>query len=91
VDDLALAGIPWHSLATDRLTRHLETLLNLARVFIEGRSQDVLSGASAGFTLLFDMNELFEAYVGVVARKVFSSASVKVSLQGTSSALGTAP
>lgn len=82
VDDLALAAIPWHSLATDRLTRHLDPLLNLARVFIEGRSQDVLSGASSGFTLLFDMNELFEAYVGAVARKVFSGASVKVSLQG---------
>lgn len=82
VDDLSLAGIPWHSLATDRLTRHLEPLLNLARIFIEGRSQDVLSGANSGFTLLFDMNELFEAYVGAIARKVFSTASVKVSLQG---------
>lgn len=82
VDDLALAGIPWHALATDRLSRHLEPLLNLARVFIEGRSQDVLSGASSGFTLLFDMNELFEAYVGAVVRKVLSTASVNVSLQG---------
>jgi 5-methylcytosine-specific restriction enzyme subunit McrC len=82
VDDLPPAGIPWHLLGTDRLTRHLEPHLNLARVFIEGRSQDVLSGASSGFTLLFDMNELFEAYVGAVARKVFSTASVKVSLQG---------
>lgn len=82
VDDLPLAGIPWHALATDRLTHRLEPLLNLARVFIEGRSQDVLSGPSSGFTLLFDMNELFEAYVGAVARKTLSTASVKVSLQG---------
>ena len=82
VDDLALAGIPWYALATDPLTRHLEPLLNLARVFIEGRSQDVLSGPNSGFTLLFDMNELFEAYVGAVARKVFAGTSTQVSLQG---------
>lgn len=82
VDDLALSGIPWHALTTDRLTRHLEPLLNLARVFIEGRSQDVLSGPDAGFTLLFDMNELFEAYVGAVVRKICSGTLTQVSLQG---------
>jgi 5-methylcytosine-specific restriction enzyme subunit McrC len=82
VEDLALGSIPWHSVTTTRLTRHLEPLLGLARVFIERRSQDVLSGATSGFTLLFDMNELFEAYVGAVARKVFSGASTKVTLQG---------
>ena len=60
----------------------LEPLLDMARIFIEGRSQDVLSGANSGYTLLFDMNELFEAYVGAVARKVFSSASTRVTLQG---------
>lgn len=82
VDDVSLVGIPWQAVTTDRLTRHLQPLLNLARVFIEGRSQDVLSGPSTGFTLLFDMNELFEAYVGSVARKVFSTPAVRVSLQG---------
>ena len=82
VDDLLLTGIPWHLLVTDRLTRYLVPLLNLARVFIEGRSQDVLSGANSGFTLMFDMNELFEAYVGGVARKVLSTATLKVTLQG---------
>lgn len=82
VDDLPLSGIPWDAVSTDRLTRHLQPLLNMARIFIEGRSQDVLSGTNSGYTLLFDMNELFEAYIGAVARKVFSSTSTRVSLQG---------
>ena len=81
VDDLPLAGIPWHALATDRLTHRLEPLLNLARVFIEGRSQDVLSGPSSGFTLLFDMNELFEKYIGRLVQGIFSTSELHVRLQ----------
>jgi 5-methylcytosine-specific restriction enzyme subunit McrC len=41
-----------------------------------------VTGSGLGFALLFDMNELFESYVGALARKVFGRAGLKVTLQG---------
>lgn len=40
-------------------------------LFIEGSSADLVSGRGDGFSILFDMNELFEEYIGRLAMKVF--------------------
>lgn len=82
VDDVPPATIKWELTATNRLSARYKPLLALARLFIEGRSPDVVSGAGEGFALLFDMNELFESYVGVIARRVFGAQGLTVSLQG---------
>lgn len=82
VDDVPTATIKWELTATNRLSARYKPLLALARLFIEGRSPDVISGAGEGFALLFDMNELFESYVGVIARRVFDAQGLTVSLQG---------
>lgn len=82
VDDVAPTAIKWHLVSTDRLTVRYKSILAMARVFIEGRSPDVVSGGADGFALLFDMNELFEGYIGAVTRRLFSSKKLTVSLQG---------
>ena len=82
VDDVLPAAINWGLASTNRLSARYKPLLALARLFIEGKSPDVVSGAGEGFALLFDMNELFESYIGTVARREFSAQGLTVSLQG---------
>lgn len=82
VDDVVAATINWELASTNRLSARYKPLLALARLFIEGKSPDVVSGAGEGFALLFDMNELFESYIGSIARRVFGARGLTVSLQG---------
>ena len=82
VDDVAPAEFRWELLSTDRLSSRYKPLLRMARLFIEGQSPDVVTGAGQGFALLFDMNDLFEGYIGAVARRVFGRRGLQVALQG---------
>lgn len=82
VDDVATVAINWEKAGTNRLSLRYKPVLALARLFVEGKSPDVVSGSGDGFALLFDMNQLFESYVGAVAKRVFSKAGIAVSLQG---------
>jgi len=82
VDDVAPCAINWSKAGTNRLSARFKPVLALARLFIEGKSPDIVSGSGDGFALLFDMNQLFESYVGTVAKRVFSRDGLVVSLQG---------
>lgn len=82
VDDVVPVTINWELASTNRLSAAYTPLLALARLFIEGKSPDVVSGTGAGFALLFDMNKLFESYIGTIARRVFGAQGLTVSLQG---------
>jgi 5-methylcytosine-specific restriction enzyme subunit McrC len=82
VDDVAPPAIDWPRAATNRLSARYKPLLAMARLFIEGKSPDVVSGSGDGFALLFDMNQLFESYVGAVAKRVFAKEGLEVFLQG---------
>ena len=82
VDDVAPTAIDWSRAGTNRLSISYKPLLAMARLFIKGKSPDVVSGSGDGFALLFDMNQLFEGYVGAVAKRVFFKEGLDVSLQG---------
>ena len=82
VDDIVPSAINWDLASTNRLSVSYKPVLALARLFIEGKSPDIVSGSGDGFALLFDMNQLFESYVGVIAKRVFGADGMKVSLQG---------
>jgi 5-methylcytosine-specific restriction enzyme subunit McrC len=82
VDDVVSSAINWSRTGTNRLSARFKPVLALARLFIEGKSPDVVSGSGDGFALLFDMNKLFESYVGAVAKRVFANEGLEVSLQG---------
>jgi 5-methylcytosine-specific restriction enzyme subunit McrC len=62
-------------------------LLSMARLILQNRTQDVIAGNLDGFSLLFDMNELFEEYIGEVARTALTPKGWQVVLQGPSHAL----
>lgn len=67
---------------TSRTSARYSPILNLSRLFLCNQSPDVISGKGDGFALLFDMNELFEAYIGRVTYKICLSTASSVRLQG---------
>jgi 5-methylcytosine-specific restriction enzyme subunit McrC len=87
VRDVTTAALEWHRLHFDRANRRYEPLLSMARMILQNRTQDVTAGDLDGFSLLFDMNELFEEYIGEIARAALTPQGWQVVLQGPSFAL----
>lgn len=81
VSDVPAAALEWHRLHFDRANRRYEPLVEMARMILQNRSQDVTSGSMEGFGLVFDMNELFEEYIGEIARATLAP-DWQVVLQG---------
>ena len=81
VSDVAATALEWHRLHFDRANRRYEPLVTMARMILQNRTQDVTAGGLEGFSLLFDMNELFEEYIGEVARATLAP-KWQVALQG---------
>lgn len=70
------------SLDFDRLTERYESIFQWCRCFLEGYYPDVLGKGKSCLSVLFDMNRLFEAYVGTQLRKDTWSKNLRVREQG---------
>jgi len=69
-------------IALDRTNVAYRALLDQALMFLRQRWQTIYDGDSTGFALLFQMNALFEAYIGKAARHLQSRLGCDVRLQG---------
>lgn len=65
----------------DRLTQRFGFCLRLARLFLRDASPDISGGRRDSFALLFDMNELFEKYIGKVMQREVRGGGMNLSLQ----------
>ncbi len=54
----------------------------MARLFLQGRYQTTTGGTSQDTALLFEMNKLFEEYVGRLISRALAGTDLTVSLQG---------
>lgn len=81
VGDVSVSSLKWNQVLIDRLSEGYVPLVRMARMFIEGYTPDLVSGKSDGFAVLFDMNELFEEFVGRQIQRVTSLAGVRTLLQ----------
>ena len=68
----------------DRLTRPWQPTFERAAWLLRGLYPDVRAGKMAGVCLLFSMERLFEAFMGVVLRRQWRSSDATVVLQGPS-------
>lgn len=82
IADVAPGSIRWDQLTTDRMSEPYRPLVQLSRLFIEDMSPDITAGHGDGFAVLFDMNKLFEEYVGRQMRRINKVAGLKTQLQG---------
>jgi len=74
-------AINWERVSTNRLSERYGPLLRMARLFVEGATPDLTSGRGDGFAVLFDMNQLFEEYVGRQVQRVATQRHLVAKLQ----------
>lgn len=82
VSDCPRAALPWHRVVFDRLSDRYKACYKLAELFLRNSPPDVSGGRAQGFSLFFDMNVLFEEYIGRAAQRVFGPLGYRVQLQG---------
>src|SRR6185369_15666117 len=73
-------------LRTDRMSRYLQPLLTLAKLILGNRNPDLGRSAEGNqdtFALVWDMNVLFEEYVGRICRQALGPKGLEVALHGT--------
>jgi 5-methylcytosine-specific restriction enzyme subunit McrC len=66
----------------DRITEVWQPVFDWAAQFLKGLYPDVRAGQSDNVCLLFDMERLFEAYVGVLIRRAWRGTRTELRLQG---------
>lgn len=71
VSDVSPSNLSWMQVRIDRTNHRWGTLYGLARLFLKREWQATHhdSQAQHGITLLFPMNDLFEAYIAALAKK----------------------
>jgi 5-methylcytosine-specific restriction enzyme subunit McrC len=82
ISDVATPLLEWNKVNFNRLNDRYRPAFGLAKLFLKGTPPDVTSGFARGFSLFFDMNTLFEQYVGRIAMRAFRPFGVDVRLQG---------
>jgi 5-methylcytosine-specific restriction enzyme subunit McrC len=82
VTDVPVKSLNWDAVAIDRTNARWRELLNLARLLLAYRFQDSSMGASNGFSLLFEMNTLFEEFIARMLRRGLAGTDLSVRVQG---------
>ena len=84
VTDVPPKALPWDRVQLDRSSRRWVSLHALAKLFLKRDWQATHHSARAGegITLLFPMNDLFEAYVAALLRRALAGSGVEVVAQG---------
>lgn len=72
----------WDEVVIDRTSRSWHDLLGMARMFLRNQFQTTSAGVAPGTTPLFEMNTLFEEYVGRLLVRATARTDYHVSLQG---------
>lgn len=62
----------------DRTNASFHQVYRLARLFLSGDWQSTMGGRASGFTLLFPMNDLFEAYIGRMLHRALTPTPVRL-------------
>ena len=81
ISDVPTAALRWDLIVLDRTSTRWRELLSLARLFLDDRHQQTSSGRTDGFALLFEMNVLFEEYVGCLLSHSLAGTGLRVAAQ----------
>jgi 5-methylcytosine-specific restriction enzyme subunit McrC len=87
-DEVSTVGIkelPWDKVIIDRTNSGWLELFRFARLLLGDRFQTTTSGNARGFSLLFEMNTLFEEFIGRMLKRALSGTAFQVVLQGPQS------
>jgi 5-methylcytosine-specific restriction enzyme subunit McrC len=82
IAEVPVSALRWDDLVLDRTNGRWRELLILARLVLGERFQTTSTGGSDGFSLLFEMNNLFEEYVARMLRRALADTDFHVVSQG---------
>ena len=82
VRSVPIKALPWSAVVLDRTNRSWGQLLALAKLLLGERFQTTSSGDNQGFSLVFEMNTLFEEFVGRMLQRGLNGSGLQVRLQG---------
>ena len=82
ITPVPVKALPWHQVVLDRTNRSWAQLLSLVKLLLGDRFQTTSSGDARGFSLLFEMNKLFEEFVGRSLSRALAGTGYEVRLQG---------
>jgi len=83
--DVTVVPVPalrWGEVIIDRTNRAWQDLFAMAQLFLRNRYQTTSAGSGQGTALLFEMNTLFEEYVGRLVTRALAGSALHVRLQG---------
>ncbi|MCE7028101.1 McrC family protein [Jiella avicenniae] len=82
IADIPVSALRWDQVVIDRTNRSWKELFAMARLFLNDRYQTTTGGRGEGTAMLFEMNALFEEYVGRLIVRALAGTELTVSLQG---------
>lgn len=82
IADVPASALRWDDVVINRTNRRWQDLLGMAWLFLQNRYQTTTGGPGQGTALLFEMNALFEEYVGRLISRALAGSGMTVSLQG---------
>src|ERR1700722_6118855 len=82
VAEVPISALCWDRVILDRTNSRWRELLNLARLLLGDRFQTTSAGGIDGFSLLFEMNTLFEEYVARMLKRALAETDLRVVSQG---------
>lgn len=82
IADVPASALRWDEVVLDRTNSRWRELLNLARLLLGERFQTTSAGGNDGFSLLFEMNTLFEEYVARMLKHALLNTDLRVVSQG---------
>ena len=77
-----VGSLRWDQVGLDRTNVGWTELLRFAKLLLQDRYQSTTTGAVEGFSLLFEMNKLFEEFVGRSIKRALQGMGLAVQLQG---------
>lgn len=82
VSEVSVPALRWEDVVINRTNSAWKELLGMARLFLRNRYQTTSVGLGEGSALLFEMNALFEEYIGRLVAKALAGSEFHVTLQG---------
>ncbi|PCD75555.1 McrC family protein [Pseudothioclava arenosa] len=82
VAEVQVSALRWDDVVIDRTNSAWQELYGMAQLFLRNRYQTTSAGAGQGSALLFEMNTLFEEYIGRLVARALAGSEFRVTLQG---------
>jgi 5-methylcytosine-specific restriction enzyme subunit McrC len=82
IENTLISALRWDQVVLDRTNNRWRELLNLSRLLLGERFQTTSAGNGEGFSLLFEMNTLFEEYIAQMLKRALADTELRVVSQG---------